>query len=253
MTPPNVSVVIPTYRDAVRIIDALRSVIAQDFEAWEALVIDDGSPEDIQSKVRSEIAGLQDPRIRLCISRTNRGAARARNIGIRLAKGRYIAFLDADDLWHPAKLSVQLHEMETSEAALSCTSYENVNEDTGERSTRMPPARLSYAETLRENAIGCSTVMLDREVLGRSYFPDIRMRQDFAHWLKILKSGHKAIGLPAVFTTRRIHKEGMSVNKFRAMRYTWSMLRQIEGLSLLKSTQITAHQIFGGVLRLLKR
>lgn len=250
MTQPTVTVVIPTYRDSVRILDALQSVIAQTRGDWEAVVVDDGSPEDVQAQIATGVAGLGEGRIRLVMSRKNRGPARARNLGMRLARGRFVAFLDADDLWHPDKLAVQLAAMPG--AALSCTTYENADEETGARSERVPPARLTYEGTLRANAIGCSTVILDRAVLGRSYFPDIRMRQDFAHWLKILRAGHVVIGLPEALTTRRIHPGGLSANKLRAVRYTWLMLRRIEGLSALHAGYIMVYQVFGGLLRKLR-
>lgn len=224
-----VTVIIPNYNNARRLGEAIASVRAQTLTTWDIIVIDDGS-RDAQA-VEQVVAAFCDPRIRLYIARRNRGAARSRNIGIRLARGDFIAFLDCDDLWAPEKLEQQLDVMRKTGAAMSCTSYRNVDEETGKAFERSPMALVTYDGLLGDNCIGCSTVMVKRSVLGRSYFPNIRMRQDFAHWLKILQAGHEVIGLQEILTTRRTYKGSLSANKLRAVSYTWRMYREIMGFS----------------------
>lgn len=223
-----VSVIIPSYNDPRRLADALASVQAQTLQDWEAVVIDDGSQD--QNAIVAAVRACNDPRIQLGLSKRNRGAGRSRNIGIRLARNRFLAFLDCDDLWKPDKLSLQIAHLRTTGAALSCTAYSNLHEKTGESHIRRPPAEISYDDLLGHNVIGCSTVMLDRDKLGRSYFPDIRMRQDFAHWLQVLRSGHKVMGLDEVLTIRRVYPGSLSGNKARAVWNTWRMYRDVMGL-----------------------
>lgn len=241
-----VSVIIPNYNNTRRLGEALASVQVQTVSALEIIVIDDGSC-DAQS-VEQVVADFADPRIRLYMSRRNRGAARSRNIGIRLARGDFIAFLDCDDLWAPEKLERQLDVMRETGAVFSCTAYRNVEEETGKASVRTPMARVSYKGLVGSNCIGCSTVMLKRSVLGRIYFPNIRMRQDFALWLKILQSGHVATGLPDVLTTRRTYKGSLSANKLRAVWYTWRMYREIMGFTRSQALRHFATYLCRGVL-----
>lgn len=239
----------PTFNDPKRAMEAVASVRNQSTTDWNMLVIDDGSQTGLQSDLKQSIAELGEPRIALVQSRKNRGAARARNIGIRLATGRYIAFLDGDDLWTDDKLETQLAFMKRVEAAICCTAYRNLDQDNGASSLRIPPGRVEYSGLLKENSVGCSTVILDRAKLGRSYFPEIAMRQDFAHWLKIARSGHVVHGLPEALTIRRTYQGSLSSNKWRAVRYTWKMYREIERLGFLPAAWNFSHYFFGGLAK----
>lgn len=240
-----VSVIIPSYNDAPRLAQALASVQAQTLTDWEVIVIDDASRD--QAAIQAVVAACDDPRIRLCLSTRNRGAGRSRNLGIRLAQARYIAFLDCDDLWEPDKLSAQLAFMRTGAFDLTCTAYRNLDEAAGHTSVRRPPPRIVYDDLLGHNVIGCSTVMLDRSALGRSYFPDIRMRQDFAHWLLILRAGHIGAGMTDVLTIRRTYRGSLSAHKPRAAWYTWRMYRDVIGLDLLPAARHFARYAWRGL------
>lgn len=247
MTNQLISVVIPTYQEPIRVAEAVASVMAQDIADWEVIIIDDGSSAADQADVTGMISAMQDPRLRVYFSEYNRGPARARNLGIRLARGRYVAFLDADDLWRPEKLRVQRKAMQAAGYGLSCTAYENLDVTTGERKIRTPPSQITYAQLLRQNTMGCSTVMFDREYVGRSYFPDIRMRQDFAHWLQILRPGGSALGLTAPLTQRRCFGNSLSSNKLRAAWYTWRMYRDVEKFGVWRAGHYFGAYAFGGL------
>jgi teichuronic acid biosynthesis glycosyltransferase TuaG len=244
---PLVSVVVPTYRDPHMLADTLASLVAQTETDWHALVIDDGSPEPVQTRIAGEIDALQDPRFQLILCRKNRGPARVRNLGARLATGRYLAFLDGDDLWLPGKLARQVAAMEASGARLSCTGYENVNPVTGKRSERIPRPVIAYDDLMAHNCIGCSTVMIDRRQVARIRFPDIRMRQDYACWLALLRDGHIALGITDILTERRLHPDSLSASKLRAVRYTWRMYRDIEGLSRARAAQYVVSHSWTGL------
>lgn len=252
MTMPQVSVVVPTWHDRVYVLEAITSLRAQTMPNWDAVVIDDGSDPDLQAELAQRISDLKDPRIRFIASARRRGPARNRNLGIRQAKGRYLAFLDGDDLWRPNKLEEQLKALDRSGAGLCCTAYENFNPGTGARSLRVPPARITYDALLRRNSIGCSTVLIDRDQIGRIRFPDIAMRQDYALWLSILRPGRVALGLPEPLTLRRIHARSLSANKLRAMKYTWRMYRDIEGLGPARAAMCFTQNALGGIARRLK-
>lgn len=246
---PKISVVVPTYNQVDILCEAVASIRAQTFEDWQMVVVDDGSAVAIQNDLRRRIADLSDPRITVVCSTKNRGPARTRNLGIRLSQARYLAFIDADDLWEPDKLARQYQDMHHRKLALSCTGYKNLNVKTGAYKLVEPSQALAYASLLKHNTIGCSTVMLDRAQLGTSYFPDIPMRQDFAHWLNLLKRDIKAEGLRDPLTVRRLYSNSLSANKARAAYYTWKMYRDVEELSFFKTAWVFAHYAASGVLR----
>jgi teichuronic acid biosynthesis glycosyltransferase TuaG len=241
----------PTYNDAVRVMEGIASVRAQSASDWELWLIEDGSRQGVQDAIATQIAALHDSRVHYVPSRHNRGAARARNIGIRLAQGRYIAFLDADDLWQPDKLALQIDAMQRAGAAFSCTGYRNLHETSGKTSLRIPPATTGYQILLRHNTVGCSTVVLDTDRIGKTYFPDLRMRQDFAHWLALTRQGVPVLGLPAPLTTRRMYQGSLSANKWRAARYTWAVYTKVEKLPLGAAVWCYCHYLFGGLVRML--
>ena len=237
MPKPFISVIIPTYKDPTVVRQAIASVLAQDINDWEVVIIDDGSSPHDQAALRTIVGTFADPRLHVVYSTYNRGPARSRNLGVRLAKGRYLAFLDADDLWSPKKLRIQLRAMQKTGVGLSCTAYENISVETGTRVVRVPPSEITYDQLLWQNTMGCSTVMIDRARIGRSYFPDIRMRQDFAHWLQILRPGGFALGLPDTLTTRRQFTGSLSSNKAHAAWHTWRMYRDIQGFGVWRAAR----------------
>lgn len=247
MFSPVISIIMPSYNAPQITAEAVISVRTQDHTKWELIIIDDGSTPDNQVILNALISAFEDTRIRLVLSKKNRGPARARNLGVRLAQGRYVAFLDADDLWLPTKLSVQLSALQQTGVALSCTAYENISVTTNQSSYRTPPEKITYDQLLLKNTIGCSTVMFDRARLGRSYFPDIKMRQDFAHWLKILRQGGYALGLRVPLTQRRQFVGSLSANKVRAAWYTWRMYRDIEGFDLWQAARCFSAYTWTGI------
>lgn len=243
---PLVSVITPCH-NAGRWLDvAIRSVQGQTFRDWELLVIDDGSRDD-SAAIALEHSG-EDPRVRLERLAHPRGGAAARNHGLKLAQGRFVAFLDADDLWRPEKLARQLALMEVTGAALSYTAYEKSSED-GVLSGRVfrPPLQVSYKSLLGTNAIGCSTVMLDRNVLGPRFFPDLRRSHDYALWLEILHEGHRAYGMPEPLTIYRVRANSLSANKVRGYLMTWGIYRRREGLGLVASARMMVSYAWHGL------
>lgn len=221
----DISVIMPAKDAAAFIGEAIRSVQAQTLACWELIVIDDASTDDTRARV--EALAREDARIRLLALPSRQGPARARNQGIRQARGGYIAFLDSDDQWYPNKLERQIAALSQSGAALVYSHY-HVRYGTAldpVRLVRCPP-RLEHADLLRGDPIGCLTVTWDRQRTGTLLMPDLPMRQDWGLWLRILARGHHGIGVQEPLAALRLHRNSLSSNKWRAMYYNYLVLRR---------------------------
>lgn len=226
-----VSVVIPTFNAGGFFQTALMSLRHQSYANWEALVVDDASTDGSDEIARAW--ARKDPRIQALRLPRNGGPAAARNVAIQAARGRFIAFLDADDQWLPAKLERQLRFMAVHNAALSYTAYRKIDEAGNLISDTIPiPERVSYRSMLSTNSIACLTAIYDTRILGKVFMPDIAKRQDLALWLQILKSGHLAVGLNEPLALYRVRTASVSAHKFEAARYQWKVYREVERISL---------------------
>ena len=226
-----VSIIVPVYNAGAYIEETIDMVRAQTYENWELILVDDCSEDESRKKIEGRQA--QD-RIRLIAKKSNEGAARARNTGIEAARGRYIAFLDADDVWAPEKLEKELAFMESRQAAFVFTAYEFGDEKargTG-RVVHVPPV-LSYEKALSRTVIFTSTVLLDTQKTGRELIrmPEVKS-EDTATWWKILKNGFTAYGLNEVLAVYRRPARSLSSNKLEAIRRIWNLYRKQEKLSL---------------------
>lgn len=232
-----VTVITPAFNSEATIGATLDSVRAQSFTDWECLVVDDGSADDTAELVRA--AAQADSRIRLLDNVHGKGPAGARNTGIEAGQGRYIAFLDSDDLWLPHKLDAQLAFMQTTGAALSFTSYELFSSDERRPSRiRVAPAAVDFDQLLDRNHIGCLTAMYDTAQVGKLTMPNLRMRQDWGLWLRIVKaSGRPALGMNEVTARLRLRRGSLSRNKLVAVWYNYRLLRDHEGLGVLDATR----------------
>ena len=228
-----ISIIVPVYNAGAYIRETISMVAAQTYGNWELLLVDDGSEDDSREKIRESMES-GDARIRLIEKQQNEGAARARNTGIEASKGRYVAFLDADDLWMPDKLDKELAFMKEKQAAFVFTAYEFGDEDakrTG-KVVNVPPS-LTYFKALSRTVIFTTTVMLDTERTGRELIrmPEVKS-EDTATWWKILKNGFTAYGLNEVLAVYRRPARSLSSNKLEAIRRIWNLYRKQEKLSL---------------------
>lgn len=227
-TPPLISIIMPSYNSSLTISDSIDSIINQTYQNWELIITDDCSTDETISILRRYADS--EPRIIFSCNEVNSGAAVSRNRAINLAKGKYIAFLDADDLWSSNKLSVQVDYMEQSGALFSYTGYQKFSEN-GLGGVIIPPKRVTYEQLLKGCVIGCLTAMFNAEVLGRQTMPLIRKRQDLGLWLQLLKLCDEAHGIQDVLAQYRTDT-GMSQNKFNAASYQWRLYRDVVGLNL---------------------
>lgn len=228
---PLVTTVTALYNSEAFVAETVRSVIAQTVSEWEMVIVDDASTDGSKNVVKELLK--TDKRLRLICLENNAGSAVARNTAIEAARGRYIAFLDSDDQWHPSKLEKQITFMESNSCGFSHTYYEKVTES-GERTEEIvkPPRRLSYVDMLKSNQVGCLSAVYDSGRLGKRYMPLIRKRQDYGLWLDLLKDEQYVHCLPESLALYRIRPGSISRNKLEMMRYNWELYRNVEGFSL---------------------
>jgi len=234
MSKVKVSIVMPSYNSEQFLAISIDSVINQIFKEWELIIVDDMSSDNSNKIIEEYIK--TDSRIKLIKLEKNSGPAIARNRAIKEAKGRYLAFLDSDDLWHPEKLSKQIAFMEENEIVFSYTSYYSIAEESGEINDQVNiPQKIDYTELLKQNIIGCLTAVYDTKKLGKVYMPEIQKRQEYALWLDILKRVPSAYGLSEPLAYYRVRKTSVSSNKLIASTYNWKLYREIEKLPLYKA------------------
>lgn len=219
----------------VFISETINSVLNQTYKNWELLLIDDCSSDKTLEIVSSFIS--ENANIRLLKNTNNLGAAISRNKGIEASKGDYIAFLDADDIWKPEKLEKQLAFMRTEDCDVSYSSYELINEKGAPLNKEVKAlTQLSYSKLLKSNYIGNLTGMYNAKVLGEIKAFNLSKRQDWLLWLAaIKKSGKPAKGIPESLAYYRVHKNGMSSNKFRLVKHNYWVYKKGLGFSVLKS------------------
>lgn len=238
-----VSVVIPSYNSSSYINNAIESALNQTYGNLEVIVADDASTDDTCAVVHK----IKDPRVKLIRRTENGGAAAARNSAIDAATGRYIAFLDSDDYWLPNKLSVQICKMQETAKSFSHTSY-IVKSEKGEMLIDVPE-EVNYKRLLRGNIIGTSTVVYDAVTLGKIYMHPLRMTEDFATWLSILRQCDSALGIrePMTYYTRR--RNSLSSRFVVALYFNYQVYRDTQGLSLIKSLYF----LFSNTLRAFRK
>ena len=181
-----VSIIMPSYNCGQYVEDTIRSVQAQTYQNWEIIFMDDCSPDDTVRRV--SVLREKDPRIKLFQNKSNSGAAVSRNNALREAKGRWIAFLDSDDIWEPEKLEKQVQFMEENGYSFSYTGYQEI--DSYSKPTGVfisGPKHVSKQGMYNFCWPGCLTVMYDRDKIGLIQIEDIKKNNDYAMWLKVCK------------------------------------------------------------------
>jgi teichuronic acid biosynthesis glycosyltransferase TuaG len=247
MSKPVVSVVTPVYNAEDFLSETIESVLKQTFESFEHLLVDDCST-DSSANIVKEYA-KKDSRVKYIKLPENSGAAVARNTGIEHAQGRYIAFIDSDDVWYPEKLTKQLQFMNDNNEAFTYTKYEHMTEDGEIQGSPEFPEKLSYSGLLKNTAIACSTVVIDRQVIGDFRMPLVRKGQDTATWLKILRNHDYAYLVDEVLNQYRGREGSLSSDRVSALKRTWNTYRNIEKLPLHKAVYYFGFYVFNAVKR----
>lgn len=232
---PLVSVIMPTYNCAGYISKSIQSVVDQTMTDWEIEIVDDNSTDDTYERIAQYLKAY--PAIHYTKLPKNGGPSVARTEAIRRARGKYIAFLDSDDLWLPEKLEKQITFMKQTGATFSCTAYEQIDEQgNGLHKVLVPPKMTDYRKMLRLACpIGNLTVMYDQEALGKYEVPPIKKRNDFALWLLVVKNARYCAGMPDVLARYRVRSGSTSHNKLGLIKYQWKLYYSIERLGFLRS------------------
>ena len=242
-----VSIIMPNYNSEKYIKQTICSVLAQTYKNWELLFVDDCSSDSSVELVKT----FQDKRIRIFYTSKNSGAAVARNIAIKAAQGKWIAFLDSDDLWLPEKLEKQIHYMESNNFSFTYTDYNVIDENNKIISTFKPKKSIcTYSDVLKHNCIGCLTVIYDSSKLGKIFMPTNAVkREDMACWLDILKKVEKAYCLHECLANYKRHSNSVSSNKIKMLKYQWLVYRKVENINILKSFYYIIHWAIMGVFK----
>lgn len=237
---PKISIIVPVYNAESFIKETIESVRAQQETDWELILVDDCS-RDNSREIINDIC-RQDSRIRLVALKENGGAAGARNRGVDEARGRYICYLDSDDLWRPDKLRRELAFMEAPDnkgRGFVFTGYEFADErGIGLGKVVKVPSSLNYEQALGNTTIFTSTVMFDTGIIPKELIKmPLVKSEDTACWWRILRSGYTAAGLDENLVLYRRTKGTLSSNKGEAIKRIWYLYREVEKLPLLKSAR----------------
>ncbi|MCW2117958.1 glycosyltransferase family 2 protein [Flavobacterium sp. 7A] len=220
-----VSILIPTFNSEKFIADALLSVQNQTFQNWEIIIVDDASTDQTVALI-SKIA-QSDARIKWFQLSKNSGTGVARNTALIHATGRYIAFLDADDLWKPYKLQKQLNFMQTNAIPFTFSAYDCMNEE-GDllNLSVVPPQNLSYRQLFFCNYVGNLTGIYDTDFFGKIEILSKRKRQDWMHWLTLLKKIKMAKAVPESLAIYRVRANSISASKIDLVKHNFAVYKQ---------------------------
>jgi len=270
MQKPQISIVMPAFNSEETISASIESVLSQTFKNWELIIVDDASEDGTAKLVLRE---YDDKRIKLIQNSANMGPAGARNVALECATGDFVAFLDADDLWTPEKLKLQLSFMQNNNCAISFTSYWRLGKTDSQKHQEKKAAKvISYEDLLDQNGIGCLTAMIDRRKLPNLRFSNLSEimgsvktnrllkfllkgrvgHEDYAFWLSALRplEGQPpllALGLDEPLAYYRVSSGSFSANKFQAALSQWFIYRYIENLTFWRSLKHFSRYAFTGV------
>jgi teichuronic acid biosynthesis glycosyltransferase TuaG len=247
---PLVSIITPCYNSAAFIEATINSVIEQSYHNWELIIIDDSSTDDTCKLVEDYTSRYAN--IKLIRLEKNAGVANARNVGLEKAGGKYIAFLDSDDIWLKDKLQQQVAYMEQRNLPMSFCAYKRIDEagKVISKQIEVPPS-VTYGQLLSHNVIIFSTSLTLRSVIGATRFKKAG-HEDWIFWLDVFKKPFNGYGINQVFVLYRIRKGSVSANKLKVVGYTWKILRESEKIGFFKSVYLFTKYAFATVLKRLK-
>lgn len=246
-----ISIITAAYNAEAELLETYRSITKQTITDWEWIVVDDNSADNTLNLLMQLCQ--EDSRVIVLNNDENRGAAASRNLAMEVSSGEYLAFLDADDTWHPEKLEKQIAFMEPN-LGFSFTSYNLIDENGnkfGKPIDSKQTGPITYEHLLKKKVVlGCSTVILKKKSVGKIQMPLLKTGQDYATWLMILKAGTNAHLLNVPLTNYRIRRNSLSRNKLKKTAQTWKIFREIEQLDLLTATIYFIHYAIRSIGRI---
>ena len=235
MEKPLVSIITPSFNSAKFIAETIQSMQNQTYQQWEMIIVDDCSSDETVSIIQ-EIAN-KDSRIQLIKLEKNSGTGVARSTALEKATGKFIAFLDADDLWKPEKLDKQLDFMKANNLPFTFSFYDCINEAGVPLNRRIEaPLHLSYQQLFFCNYVGNLTGIYDANYFGKIPVSSIRKRQDWMMWLTILKKIQFAQPVPESLAFYRIRENSISASKLDLVKHNFSVYRTHHRLNLIGAT-----------------
>lgn len=248
MEKPLVSVITPMYNGEKYLAKMIDSVINQTYGNWELVIVDDCSNDNSCKIVEQYIE--KDNRIKLIKQKKNAGPAEARRVSINNAKGKYIAFLDCDDIWMPEKLEKQIGYMESKDVAVTCTSYSMGSENLSEIYKEfIVPQIITYKDMLKQNYFSCDTVVINKEKVRRIKIESSPKHEDYITWLGVMKEIEFAHGIQESLAVYRIRGSSRSTGKIDSAIKIWNVYKKYERLGVLKSSYYTTHYMVRGILK----
>ena len=229
-----VSVIIPVYNSEKFLKETLNSVLNQKYKNIEIIIINDCSVDNSENIIKSYCVKYKN--IIYYKKQKNEGVAVARNLALDIAKGRYVAFLDSDDLWEKEKVEKQITLMKEKEAFISYTAIEMIDEHQNKiKSKREVQEIIDYNFLLHNTMIATSSVIVDRKKTGNFKMPLRRSGQDYATWLMLLRNGDKAYGINEALVKYRIRNNSLSSNKLKSIKQVFEIQVKEEKINLIKA------------------
>lgn len=245
-----VSIIMPSYNTGRFLSETIRSVLAQTYTNWELLLVDDASTDNTDEVV---MAFLTDSRIRYIKNETNRGAAVSRNRALREAKGKWIAFLDSDDLWMPDKLEKQIAFMTENGYHFSYTNYIEIDEESRPNGKSVTgPKRISKHGMYNYCWMGCLTVMYDAETVGLIQIADIKKNNDYAMWLKACQRADCYLLNETLAEYRKRSGSVSNHGYVKLIKWHYKLYREAENKNPISSFVLTVRNLFFGVWKKIK-
>lgn len=241
-----VSIITPSYNSEKYISETIESVLTQTYSNWEMLIVDDMSTDDSLQIIKAYTK--KDSRIKLIRSERNLGPAKARNRAIKEANGKYIAFLDSDDIWLHNKLEKHLTLMQENNIYLSYSAYYTMNNQGDILSIFPVKKKINYHDMLKTSTIGTLTTVYNARKLGKFYFETLG-HEDYIMKLQILKVIPHAEGINEPLAKYRIHEQSLSSNKLHAALWQWNIYRKVEKLPLFRSIYYFLHYAYYGIFK----
>lgn len=240
-----VSIITPSYNTAAFIGETIESVQAQTYQNWEMIIVDDCSTDDTDAVVKDY---LSDKRIRYLKNDTNSGAAISRNRALREAKGKWIAFLDSDDLWMPEKLEKQISFMVQNRYSFSYTNYEEIDKEGEMNGIHITgPKKITKTGMFNYCWPGCLTVMYDAETVGLVQIADIKKNNDYAMWLKVSRKADCYLLEECLARYRKGRAGSISTHNIKTMiGWHYKLFRAAEKQGTLRSTVNTCRNLAFG-------
>ena len=227
-----VSIIIPYYKKKDYIKKTINSILKQTYKKFEIIIIND-EPGELSKNILSFLK-KKDSRIKIINNKKNIGAGKSRNKGINIAKGKYIAFIDSDDLWKKNKLLKQIEFMRKKNIEISHTSYEIIDDDLVTRGTRQAKL-MNYKELIKSCDIGLSTVIIKKSLIKNLRFPNLKTKEDYVLWLEIAKKGKTIHALNTKLTQWRKSKNSLSSSVVRKLTDGYYVYRHHLKFSVIKS------------------